>query len=323
MTPLGALLAGLVLAQPAPAAGAPAHAQALQARAPSATLSGQEAARVVSGPPRLAPGTAIALGQPMGTSPAERLELLTSGRCLVRLAPGSLFRLGPPAPGARCPTLHLSSGVASVLAERPPMKGTATASPATSATTSAATVAMMLSLPGGTITFHHGVGILRASAARQGLCLEHGLAALTGSPTAPATPGASPAAPTTPAAPAAPAAPVEAKAGQCLWITSGAPVTNRYAEKAVAQDHALCQAAPALRLPVVLPVPDLAKELSLLRERGMGGERGGAGVEGGGQSMCLETGGEGGAGDVGTGGSVDIVKPPPPTRLNLRVVIRR
>jgi hypothetical protein len=91
----------------------------------------------------------------------------------------------------------------------------------------------------------------------------------------------------------------------------------------MARDRELFSAHQGLSSQVVLPRPDLAKELARLKERGISGDKGGTEVEGGGQSMCLETGGEGGAGDIGTGGSVEIVKPPPPTRLDLRVVIRR
>ena len=91
----------------------------------------------------------------------------------------------------------------------------------------------------------------------------------------------------------------------------------------MSRDRELFSANHGIGINVVLPRPDLAKELARLKERGISGDKGGTDVEGGSQSMCLETGSEGGAGDIGTGGSVEIVKPPPPTRLDLRVVIRR
>jgi hypothetical protein len=59
-----------------------------------------------------------------------------------------------------------------------------------------------------------------------------------------------------------------------------------------------------------------------LKARVLGEAGSGSNVEGAGQSMCLETGSEGSAADLG-GGGVDITKPPPPTQLRLRIRIER
>ena len=68
---------------------------------------------------------------------------------------------------------------------------------------------------------------------------------------------------------------------------------------------------------------DLAREVAALASKALGGAQGGSDVEGGSQSMCLETGAEGEGLGVDPSSQIDVTKPPPPAQLRLRIRLLR
>lgn len=284
---------------------------------PSATAPGPrgQAALVVSGPARLPPGTALSSGQRVSTGPGERVELLLGGRCLLRLAPSTTVELGSRGPLMECGAIRLKGGalwIATEMGERH---------------------ALMVHLPRGSLTLKGGMAVARSQGVGDTLCLASGLGGYTTLLTTRATgsgQGGEGSEQEAADKGTAPPETVVAKvhhgvfaAGQCLMLGSTGKTVAPYAPVAQAADRELGEAPYAFATPVVSIRVDLGREVSRLAERALAGDRGGAEVEGGGQSMCLETGAEGSAGDLGSTGSVEIVKPPPAARLRLRVPIER
>ncbi len=66
---------------------------------------------------------------------------------------------------------------------------------------------------------------------------------------------------------------------------------------------------------------DLNKDVARASARIRSGKGGSSEVETGSQSMCLDSGSDGNAADLGS--SVDVTKPPPPTQLRVRVTLNR
>ena len=284
---------------------------------------------------RIPGGQALSADQPFRAPPKQGRTVLTRGRCLLHLAPGSRIRLGQPAPGTRCPAVTLEAGRLQVLAPR------------------GAGPALHLRLGGRTVIWRHGVGRARLAGGVRGACLQRGRLEIARSSRAPAR-GAEPTGGKV-------RDHVTVDAGRCLWLDAqdevtvserkdpdatqtgatraGAAQTDAAQTDAAQTDAAQTDAAQAGRQaakarPASLGSPylyrtklppltlDLNAEVASLKARVLGEASSGSNVEGAGQSMCLETGSEGSAADLG-GGGVDITKPPPPTQLRLRIRIER
>lgn len=263
------------------------------------------AGQVVSGPGYKV-GQAVKVGQtvraPTGGAP---VAILTRGGCLLRLIPGSRLTLTAPSAQTRCTGVRVLAGRVRLLA------------PGTRGKGPALTVSLgvrRLRLTGEALARNDGV---------QGLCVRRGkarLQQLAPPATAPAT--APTPAPTSP--PSAPPRPVVSAAskGQCLWLTKAGTTRSTYAEAAVDKDRKAAPSSYGYPTPKIVLSIDLKIELASLTAAVHSGAAGGSDVEGGGQSMCLETGSEGSAADLGSS-SVEVTKPPPPTQLRLILTLQR
>ncbi len=259
--------------------------------AASPATAGPPGARVLptAGAPH---GRAVPLGSTLTTGPRERLSAVTPGGCLLRLGPQTRVRLDPAAPGTRCPALRLEQGRLGLVA------------------THGARPATVISLGTRTVRWHHGTGLLRREGRVQGACLRQGQAAVNGVGTAP---------PPTPPVAKKPPVP-RLRPGRCLWLGTGRPTESAFGHEAA---KSVLRSSYGWHTPTLPLHIDLAAEVARIRARALSGAERGSEIEGGGQSMCLETGGEGGAADLGGSGGVDIVKPPPPTRLRLHIDLHR
>ncbi len=266
------------------------------------------AGRVVSGP-GLRPGQAIGRSHvvraPTRSGP---VTLLTTGGCLVHLSAGAAVTLGPPTKNSGCSTVRVIQGRVRLGA------------PARKSTQPALTVV----LGKHTMTFT-GEGLVRHGAV-SGLCVNHGRLRLIISPKP--TPSLSPSpSPTptptpTPTPSPTPSPPSIAGAGQCLWLTASGATLGAYKTAAAARDQKYTATTYGFTTPSVAVTVDLKKELASLSAALHSGSGGGSDVDGGGQSMCLDTGGEGSAADLGSS-AVEVTKPPPPTQLRLLLDLKR
>ena len=263
----------------------------LWAAAASPATAGPPGARILptAGAPQ---GRAVPLGSTLATGPQERLSAVTPGGCLLRLEPQTRVRLDPAAPGTRCPALRLERGRLGLVATR------------------AARPATVITLGARTVRWHHGTGLLRREGRVQGVCLRQGQADVTGVGAAP---------PPTPPTAKTPPVP-RLRPGRCLFMGSGRATESAFGEAAA---RPVLRSSYGWRTPTLPLHIDLAAEVARIRARALSGAERGSEIEGGGQSMCLETGGESGAADLGGSGGVDIVKPPPPTRLRLHIDLHR
>jgi len=284
----------------------------------SLTTAGPSAGQVVSGP-GLRPGQKIPRGQVV-KAPARgaAVALLTTGGCLVRLAAGAAVALGAPADQTRCSSVRVVRGRVRLFAPKKKGAGNALA---------VLVGKHRVTLSGEAFARHDGV---------TGICMNRGTARLTSplpsprppSPTGTARPQ-SPAPTPRPTGPAGAAPPVTtppkpslAGKGQCLWLTAGGATVGQYPDAAATRDRQITADHYAFASPAVRVTVDLKKEVASLAVSVHGGSSGGSDVEGGGQSMCLETGSESSAADLGSSG-VDITKPPPPTQLRLHITLTR
>lgn len=258
------------------------------------------AGQVVSGP-GLRPGQQIQRGRVV-KAPARGIPvaLLTKGGCLVRLAAGAAVTLGAPAAQTRCSSVRVVRGRVRLLA--PKVKG---AGPALAV----ALGKHRVTLTGEAFARHDGV---------TGICVNRGRARMTSPPSPRPTPA--PPAAKTPAT--SPVKPSGVGKGQCLWLTAGGATAGSYAAAAAARDRKRTAGHYGFASPAAGVTVELQKEVASLAVSVHGGSKDGSDVEGGGQSMCLETGSESNVIDPGSSGA-DITKPPPPTQLRLRVILRR
>ena len=220
-------------------------------------------------------------------------EVLVGGGCLLRLGRGARAHLARPAAGQRCATVHALAGPLRLLV------------PAGTGAT--------VRVAGTPVTVLAGDALVSVVGAAGSVCLRQGQASAPGL-VAPGAPGGE--------AGAALPALISAAAGQCLPLRAGAagpavPAADRPG------------LAPDLEAPVpALPLPGVRLDLAALarptgKGRGHTGSRGGADVEAGSQSMCLETGSEGSAADPTGSSGTEVVKPLPPARLRVTVTLER
>jgi hypothetical protein len=171
-----------------------------------------------------------------------------------------------------------------------------------------------LTLSGEAFARHDGV---------TGLCVNRGVARVApGAPPTPAPPAPATPAPGGTASPPTKPLPDSAKTGQCLWLSASGNTHSAYAAAAAARDRQVTASTYRYRVPAAAVTVSLDKELAGLSAALHSGAGGGSDVEGGGQSMCLETGAEGSAADLGST-AVEVTKPPPPTRLRLILILER
>ncbi len=271
----------------------------LQSLALAAT--GPIAGRVVSGP-GLRTGQAIGAGKTVrAPTHGASVTLLTTGGCLVRLAAGAAVTLGPPTKKTRCSTVRVIRG--RVRLGAPASRGAPTA--------------LTLALGKYTVTLT-GEGVARRDGVN-GVCMTRGAARVTNPPQPqPATaPTGSVSSAPTPKPPPSSAGP-----GKCLWLSASGITRSAYPTAAAARDLKSTANTYDFATPPATVTVNLNQELDTLSAALHSGDRGGSDVDGGGQSMCLDTGGEGSAADLGSS-AVDVVKPPPPTQLRLLLTLQR
>jgi hypothetical protein len=264
------------------------------------------AGRVVSGP-GLRPGQAIGRSHVVrAPTRGGPVTLLTTGGCLVHLSAGAAVTLGPPTKTSGCSTVRVIQG--RVRLGAPGRKSTQPA------------LTVVLGKHTMTLT---GEGIARHGAV-SGLCVNHGKLRLITGPKPPPTPTRTPApTPTpTPSPSPMPSQPSSASAGQCLWLTASGATLSAYKTAAAARDQKSTAMTYGFATPRTAVIVDLKKELASLSAALHSGSGGGSDVDGGGQSMCLDTGGEGSAADLGSS-AVEVTKPPPPTQLRLLLDLKR
>ena len=243
-------------------------------------------------------GQRLRHGATVSASLGGTTTVLTRGHCLAVLAPGASLRLSAPAPGQRCSVRVLKGWVR------------------LTGPTARAPIAVVL---GKTTVTLRGRGIARRDKVT-GLCVLSGKAEWV--PTYP---------PTSTSRPPGPLATVPGGGSkfnsvgptQCVWLSAGVETIGRYSPAVAAADRQRTSSVYGYKSPATAVAIDLSRELKDLSVASHGSAESGGDVEGGGQSMCLETGAESNAVDPESAGT-DVTKPPPPTQLRLRInIVRR
>jgi len=245
------------------------------------------------GPARVVAGGAHTPGSPLPsalvTAPAKGgLELLTTGRCLLRLAPGASLRLESIAPGTTCPRVRLLKGHVRIVA---PAKRS-----------------LHVLLGRHTMAVRGDVEARRANVSN--FCAHSGSVRQVLAPRPPPV-----------AAPSKKRRPVVASKGQCLWVTPAGIGASPYAPEIAAAEHRSTGTLYDFASPTTPVRFDLNKDVARASARIRSGKGGSGEVETGSQSMCLDSGSDGSAADLGS--SVDVTKPPPPTQLRIRITLNR
>ena len=247
-----------------------------------------------SGAADQAVGAPVRAGQRIRVATGHRpLELVLDGDCVARFAPGAHATLSKATDPGDCPSPRLVAGTAELFVSAQPKRDRGLAGRV------------------GGVLFQvlSGHVFLTAAGERSRVCVVQGDARLD-------TPESALLAASAPA-------PVASK-GQCGEARGQVIGLSSYGAEALAAARQATE--PTVEWPAPEgPAPyDLAREVERVRARGAGSGTGaGSEVEGGGQSMCLESGSDSSAADVGQGGSLEVVKPLPPAQVQLRIQLRR